>query len=137
MAKTTKRPGIITLLGVLGYISGTVKVLSGLVIVLDKNRLDAFAGQGFTDTTLLWGGIGTMLLGAFTLFLANSVLNGQKWAQIWYGLVFTLNLIVGLVTVFAQSGSHRWAGLASALIAFIALQLLFNERSQRYFDEEL
>ena len=136
MAKTAKRPGIITLLGILGYISGTVKVLAGLVIVLDKERVSAFADQGFTNTTLLWGGIATMLLGAFTLFLANSVLNGQKWAQIWYGLVFTLNMIVGLVTVFTQSGSNRWAGIVSAIVAFIALQLLFNERAQEYFDEQ-
>lgn len=135
MAKTAKRPGIITLLGVLGYIGGTFKVLYGLLIVIDKDRVSAFAGQDFTNTTLLWAGIVTMLLGAFTLFLANSILSGQKWAQIWYGLVFTLNLIVGLVTVFTQSSSARWSGLASAIVAFIVLQLLFSERAQAYFDE--
>lgn len=136
MAKGSTRPGIITLLGVLGYISGTVKVLTGLVIVLDKNRVEAFAGQDFTNTTLLWGGIITMLLGAFTLFLANSVLAGQKWSQVWYGIVFTLNMIIGFITVFTHNGAERWAGLVSAIIAFVVLQLLFNDRSQEYFDEK-
>jgi hypothetical protein len=76
-----------------------------------------------------------MLLGAFTLFLANSILTGAKWAQIWYGVVFTLNLVVGLVTVVTNSHGSRWAGLISAVIAFIVLQLLFSERAQAYFED--
>ena len=135
MAKTSKRPGIVSLLGILGYISGTVKVLSGFFLIIDPKRAELFADQGLTNTTILWSGIATLLLGAFTLFLANSIMSGQKWSQIWYGLVMTLNMIVGFVYVLAHNGPGRWAGLVSALIALVVLQLLFNDKSQEYFDQ--
>lgn len=136
MAKSVQRPGIVTLLGVLGYIAGALKVFAGLVIVFDKNRIEDFSAQGFTNTTVLWGGIVTILLGLFTLFLANSILSGQRWAQIWYGLVFTLNMILGFVTVFTHGGTGRWSGLVTALLSLVILSLLFNDRSQEYFDEQ-
>jgi hypothetical protein len=135
MAKTVKRPGVITFLGVLGYISGIFKVLFGLVIVLDTNRVEAFATEGLTNGVLLSAGVVMMLLGAFTLFLANSLLSGQKWAQVWYGIVFTLNLVVGIVSTFTHTGDARWSALASAIVAFIVLQLLFTDRVQEYFED--
>ena len=134
MAKSTKRPGIITFLGVLGFISGIFKLLLGLVIVLDTNRVEAFATEGATNGVLLGVGVGMMLLGAFTLFLANSLLSGQKWAQVWYGIVFTINLVVGIVTTFTHTGDARWSALASAIIAFIVLQMVFSDRAQEYFE---
>lgn len=134
MAKSTKRPGIITFLGVLGFISGIFKLLLGLVIVLDTNRVEAFATEGATNGVLLGVGVGMMLLGTFTLFLANSLLSGQKWAQVWYGIVFTINLVVGIVTTFTHTGDARWSALASAIIAFIVLQMVFSDRAQEYFE---
>lgn len=135
MVKSAKRPGIITFLGVLGYISGIFKVLLGLVIVLDKNRVEAFATQNMTNGVILSAGVVMLLLGALTIFIANSLLSGQKWAQVWYGIVFTLNLVVGIVTTFTHTGDARWSALASAVIAFIALQLIFSNRAQEYFED--
>jgi hypothetical protein len=135
MAKTANRPGIVTLIGVLGLISGVVKVVSGAAIALASNKDELFVDYDLTNTGVASVGVVMMLLGAFTLFLANSILTGAKWAQIWYGVVFTLNLVVGLVTVVTNSHGSRWAGLISAVIAFIVLQLLFSERAQAYFED--
>lgn len=134
MAKS-KRPGIITFLGVLGYISGIMKLLLGLVIVLDKERVEAFSTEGLSDGVLLSAGVGMMLIGAVTIFIANSLLSGQKWSQVWYGVIFAINLVVGIVTTFTHTGDARWSALGSAIIAFIALQLLFSERAQQYFED--
>ena len=136
MAKTAKRPGIITLIGVLGMISGVVKVLSGAAIALSSKKAELFSNQSLSSNEVIWVGVILMLLGAFTLFLANSILSGEKWAQVLYGVVFTLNLVAGLLSLIANTGSSRWSGLVSAVFAFVVLQLLFSERSQAYFEDE-
>jgi hypothetical protein len=131
----TRRPGIVTILGVLGIISGIFQVLGGMFIVFDDNRLNDFAETGLTDTGLIWFGVFTMLIGAFVLFLASSILSGQKWARVWYAVVGTLNIVSGFWLTITHNGEARWTGLASAIIWIIVLQLLFNEKSDKFFED--
>ncbi len=136
MAKSAKRPGIVTILGVLGIISGVLKVLTGAAVALSSKKEELFTSVDLSNNQVIWVGVILMLLGAFTLFLANSILSGEKWAQVLYGIVFTINLVAGLLTLIANTGSSRWSGLVSAVFAFVVLQLLFSERAQAYFEDE-
>ena len=134
MAKN-KRPGIVTVLGVLGLISGAVQVLGGMFIALDGNRANDFSQTGLNETGLIWYGVFTIALGAFILFLASSILSGQRWARVWYAVIGTINIVAGTWLVITHSGEARWTGLFSAILWVIILQLLFNEKSDSYFED--
>ncbi len=136
MAKTVKRPGFVTFLGILGFVSGTLKVLFGVVVLLDTNRMEFFKDANITNSAVVAAAVVAIIAGLLTLFVANAILSGQKWAQLWYGLLMTFSLVANLVSTFVHSGSARWGYLGTALIAFIALQVLFSERSQAYFEED-
>ncbi len=135
MAKRNKRPVIATALGVLGMIAGSFQVLTGMFIVFDANRLEDFGEIGLDDTGLIWLGVVMMGLGAFSLFLASSILSGQQWARIWYTVVGALNIVVGLWNVISHSGEARWSALAMTVLWVITLQLLYNDKADAFFED--
>jgi len=129
------RPGIVSVLGILGLISGVMQILGGMFIALDGDRVNDFSQTGLNDTGLIWYGVFTMALGAFVLFLASSILSGQRWTRVWYAVVGSINIVVGIWLVLTHSGEARWTGLFTAIIWVIILQLLFNDKSDKYFDD--
>ena len=129
------RPGIVSVLGILGLISGAMQILGGMFIALDGDRVNDFSQTGLNDTGLIWYGVFTMALGAFVLFLASSILSGQRWTRVWYAVVGSINIVVGAWLVLTHSGEARWTGLFTAIIWVIILQLLFNDKSDKYFDD--
>lgn len=136
MAKSAKRPAIITLLGILGIISGTLESITGLILIFAKETAEIYKDEAFTPTTVKWAGAIILAFGLIKIYIANSVLSGQKWAQIWYGILATLSLVSGIWSIIAHDGVSRWTGLFAAVVAFIVLQLLFSEKSQAYFESE-
>lgn len=130
-----KRPAIVSVLGILGIISGAMSVLGGMFIAFDGDRVNDFSQIGLNDTGLIWYGVITSLLGLFVLFLASSILSGQRWARVWYAVMGSLNIVGGVWLVITHSGEARWTGLISAILWVIILQLLFNEKSNKYFED--
>lgn len=116
-------------------VSGFFQFLSGMFIVLDKNRLSDLPDVALSDTGLIWFGVDMMLLGAFSIFLASSILSAQKWARVWYAVIGTLNIVTGFWLVITHGGEARWTGLATAIFWVVILQLLFNDKSDKYFED--
>ena len=87
-------------------------------------------------TVIMWTGIVIALFGAFTVFIASSVLSGAKWAQVWYGVVAALGVVDGLWSIVANHSVSVWAGLVAVVLNFIILQLLFSDRAQAYFESK-
>jgi hypothetical protein len=136
MAKSVNRPGIITLLGILGIISGISKMFAGLLIALESNKTELMETLNLSHNGVIWTGVIIIALGALTTYIAVSVLSGEKWAQVWYGVVAAFGLVYGIWSIFADNDVSAWSGAISAVINFVILQLLFNDRAQAYFEEK-
>lgn len=129
------RPAIVTTLGVLGLISGAIQVLGGMFIAFDNNRATDFPSLGLSSEPLIWYGGITILVGAFALYLASSLLDGKKWVRVWYSIVGTLNIAAGIWLTLVETGSSRWTGLFSAAIWIIVVSLLYSQKANEFFDE--
>jgi hypothetical protein len=135
MSTNAKRPAVVSVMGILGIISGLFQVLGGLFIVFDGNRLQDFPNTGLTDTGLIWlGGFG-IAVGAFAIFLASSLLSGQKWTRVWYAVIGSLNIVSGFWLAITHGDNARWTGLAAAILWIIILMLLFNDKSDKFFED--
>ena len=106
-----------------------------MFITFDANRVNDFPDTGLTNTGLIWMGVFTIAIGAFILYLASSILSGQRWARVWYSVVGTINIVMGFWLAVTHSGDARWTGLASAIMWVVILQLLFNNKSDEYFED--
>lgn len=132
---TVRRPAIVTILGTLGLISGILKTFVGLVFAFSSEAVKV--GDSMVEhNVIMWTGIVIALFGALTIYIASSVLSGQKWAQVWYGVIAALGVVDGLWSIVADHSVSVWAGLVAVVLNFIILQLLFSERAQAYFESK-
>ncbi|MFS0734673.1 hypothetical protein ABC304_04500 [Microbacterium sp. 1P10UB] len=119
------RPGGVTLVAILAWISGALNVIGGAVLLLTA---PASAAPG----AAVLGGIIGVVLGLATIFVAVGLWRGSNLARTIATVVFTLNLINGIVTIFTTAG-NAWSGVVSALFALIGIVLLWTKAASAFF----
>lgn len=129
-----KRPTIATALGALGIFGSGMSLLTGMVILLDNNRVQDFASVGLGDSELKFVAGVIIAVAAFGLYLAVSILNGQKWARVWYTIIGALNITSAAWMVISHTGDARWSALTSGILWVITLQLLYNNKADSFFE---
>jgi uncharacterized membrane protein (DUF2068 family) len=91
------------LTGVLGFTGGTLGVLTG------------YTNEG---ATLVWLSLGTLIVGAITLYMAYGLFAGKAWAWM-IGIIFlVIGLGVDLLAWFTGS-TLNWIGVILSVIVLI------------------
>ncbi|MDN3494370.1 hypothetical protein QL996_00345 [Planococcus sp. APC 4015] len=127
------RPGGVTLVAVLAWISGALNVLGGILLLIGVG-----AGGTSVDGVALGGGVGataawiSIIIGVLTIAVGVGLLRGSNVARILAAIVFVLNVIATVYTVIA-SGFSNWSGILSGILALIALILLFSPKANAFF----
>ena len=101
-AAATRRPGGVTVVVVLTYISGVLSVIAGVVAVVV-----GIGSSVATESRLLVGaGIATIIIGVITLILAGGLRAGRNVARIVVSIVMVLQLISAVLTDPAGTASR-------------------------------
>ena len=119
---TGTRPGGVTVVAVLAWISGAVNIIAGGLLI--------FAAIMAPDA--LWYGLVQLLLGIVTIVLSVGLLRGRPNARIVMTVVFVLNLISALFVIFFQQ-AQVWSGVVSGVAVVIGLVLLWTRRANEFF----
>ena len=126
-----QRPGGVTLVVGLVYLSALLDIVAGVWIILMRDDL---ARQAATTTggLVVVGGI-EILVGIFIGLLAAALGRGSRGARMIVTFVMVLRLGLGLFAVFGLTDFSRWVGVAQALVAVLVLFLLWNRRASEFF----
>lgn len=116
------RPGGVTIVAVLAWISGAVNIIAGALLL--------FASIMAPDA--LWYGLVQLLLGIITIIVSIGLLRGRPGARIVITVVFVLNLISAVFVIFFQQ-AQIWSGIVSGILVLIALVLLWTRRANDFF----
>ena len=116
------RPGGVTLVAVLAWISGAVNIIAGGLLI--------FAAIMAPDA--LWFGLVQLILGIITIVVSIGLLRGSSGARLVLTIVFVLNLISALVVIFFQQ-AQVWSGIVSGVVVLIGLVLLWTPRANEFF----
>jgi hypothetical protein len=128
------RPGGITLIVVLAWISGLLNVLGGIFIIIDRHDHRLINESGASADELIWAGIFTIIVGVIVIGLASALGRGSRGARLVFGIFAVLNLAGGLVAAFSYVGEQRTTGIVAAVIWAFVLYLLYgSERDREYF----
>lgn len=117
------RPGGVTLVSILAWISGVLQLIGGIVLLF------APAGENNAVTIAAWIGI---VLGILTIAVGVGLWRGSPVARVLATIVFVLNLISAVVAMFTASGS-LWAALVNGLLALIGIILLWTRAASDFF----
>ena len=133
-AAGVRRPFGITLLVVLGVISGCLTALMGLFVMLDRNDPDLVLYSLNTPDQLMWAGLIAITVGVIKVLLALALGGGSEIVRVLFTIIVALNLGAGVWAVLATRGEQQLSGAFSAVIAGVVLYLLLNQRADAYFE---
>jgi nitrate reductase gamma subunit len=119
---TGTRPGGVTVVAVLAWISGAVNIIAGILLLI----------ASIMAPDALWYGLIQLLLGMVTIVLSVGLLRGRPNARIVVTVVFVLNLISALFVIFFQQ-AQVWSGVVSGVAVVIGLVLLWTRRANEFF----
>jgi hypothetical protein len=111
------RPGGVTLVAVLTWISGAINLIAG-VFGLFPGGID------------FWYAVGLIILGLVIAAVASGLLRGSRLSRTLVTIVQVISLISG---VFAIVNGPLWSGLFTVLIAIIVLVILWSRRANEFF----
>ncbi|MFD4422877.1 hypothetical protein ACFWN7_15430 [Agromyces sp. NPDC058484] len=116
------RPGGVTLVAVLAWISGAIQIISGIVVLLG-------AGSVAVAATAAWVAI---IIGIITILVSLGLFRGSNAARIIVTIVFVLNLAAAIYTAIAAP-NQLWSAIISGVLAVIGLILLYTARANEFF----
>ena len=90
------RPGGVTLVAVLAWISGALQILTGILIL--------FGGQG-GGAAVAWVAI---IIGIITIIVSLGLFRANNAARIIVAIVFALNLISAIITIDGDQPVLAW-----------------------------
>ena len=116
------RPGGVTLVAVLAWISGAVNIIAGILLLIAAIMAPA----------ALWFGLVQLALGIITIVVSVGLLRGNSTARLVVTIVFVLDLLSALFVIFFQQ-AQVWSGVVSGVVVVIGLVLLWTRRAGDFF----
>ncbi|MFF2372170.1 hypothetical protein [Agromyces sp. NPDC058110] len=112
-----ERPGGVTLVAVLAWISGALQIITGVIQILP-------GGQNFGAG--VWG----IILGIVTIIVSLGLFRGSNAARIIVTIIFVINIATA---IWLMTLGAFWSGLFAALFPLIGLILLWTKRANAFF----
>ena len=116
------RPGGVTLVAVLAWISGAVNIIAGILMLI----------AAIMAPDALWFGLVQLALGIITIIVSLGLLRGRSAARLVVTVVFVLDLISAVVVIFFQQ-AQAWSGIVSGVLVLIGLVLLWTRPANEFF----
>ena len=116
------RPGGVTLVSVLAWISGLLQLITGILAL--------FVAPGSVVSIAAWIAI---VLGIITILVGAGLWRGSPTARVIATIVFVLNLVNAVVSLFSVQANSAWSPIVSGLLAVIGIILLWTKAASEFF----
>lgn len=130
-----KRPGVVTLIGVIMLLQATFTLVGGVVLLALNTQERILAETGLSSSQLVTSGVVSLVVGAVVGLVSLLLLAGSRVARGLVAAVQVLNVAFAAWVMFAHhTGAYLYQGLLTVGIALFVLWALFNERADEYFE---
>ncbi|WP_375386019.1 hypothetical protein [uncultured Microbacterium sp.] len=116
------RPGGVTVVSILAWISGLLQLIAGILALFVVPISSAI-------TVAAWISIA---LGVITILVGAGLWRGSPAARLIATIVFVLNLVNAVFTLFATP-ANAWSAIVSGLFALIGIILLWTKAASAFF----
>ncbi|MBF4571176.1 hypothetical protein ITJ64_01450 [Herbiconiux sp. VKM Ac-1786] len=125
-----KRPGGVTLVAVIVWISGALQLIGGVIGLITASTTAQVNGVSAGSFTT--GAIVSIVLGIITIVVGAALLRGSQLARVLTTIVLALNLASAVYTLVAVP-STLWQGVINAALALLGIILLYTRSANAYF----
>lgn len=126
-----RRPGGVTLVAVLTWISGALDIIGGVLLLFlqnDPQTLASFGGGAQLITTA----IVSIVIGVIVVAVANGLLHGNSGSRLVITVIEVFSIATGIFTAFVAPVLF-WSELVSILVAVVVLMLLWSRSASAFF----
>jgi hypothetical protein len=127
-----KRPGGVTLVAVIVWISGALQVIGGVIGLITASTTAEVNGVPASAGTLTATAVVAIVLGVITIVVGAALLRGSQIARVLTTIVLALNLASAVYLLLAVPTSV-WQGLLNGLLALLGIILLYTRSANAYF----
>ncbi|MGZ8804436.1 MAG: hypothetical protein ACXWZG_03950 [Microbacterium sp.] len=111
-----ERPGGVTLVAVIAWISGAVQIIGAVLSIIGGRGVDAWIA---------------LALGILTIAVSLGLFRGNNIARIIMAVLFVLNLVFAVWALVV--GVNLWGAIITGLLAIVGLAILFSSRANAFF----
>lgn len=126
-----RRPGGVTLVAVLTWISGALDIIGGVLLLFlqnDPQTVVSFGGSAQLITTA----IVSIVIGVIVVAVANGLLHGNSGSRLVITVIEVFSIATGIFTAFVAPALF-WSELVSILIAVVVILLLWSRPANAFF----
>ncbi|MFB2597063.1 hypothetical protein ACEXQE_04645 [Herbiconiux sp. P17] len=127
-----RRPGGVTLVAVIVWISGALQVIGGVIGLITASTTAEVNGVPGSAGTLTATAIVAIVLGVITIVVGAALLRGSQIARVLTTIVLALNLASAIYLLVAVPTS-LWQGIINGLLALLGIILLYTRTANAYF----
>ncbi|QJU52663.1 hypothetical protein SCB71_04765 [Herbiconiux sp. KACC 21604] len=127
-----KRPGGVTLVAVIVWISGALQVIGGVIGLITASTTAEANGAPDSAGTLTATAVVSIVLGIITVVVGAALLRGSQIARVLTTIVLALNLLGGIYFIVAVPSSLL-QGILNSVLAVIGLVLLYTRSANAFF----
>jgi hypothetical protein len=135
----TRRPGVVTFVGVVLYIKAALAAIVGIALLVEKNNSALLDATGRDGDYIVSTAIGELILAVLLLAAAWYLMSGAKGARLAVAIVVGLRMVVAvwwMITHFG--GALNWHAIITVGIGIFVLWALYgNQESDAYFEGHL
>ena len=128
-----RRPAGVTLLVVLIVIGGILQIVAGIILILGHKNATVLRESHRSSDFLFALGIVGAVLGIIYLLVSRGLATGNGFARFIVGLISLISLAGGVWAAVTQHGNVRGQGIASTIVGFIVLALLYSPKANAFF----
>ncbi|PPL19893.1 hypothetical protein [Microterricola pindariensis] len=126
-----RRPGGVTLVAVLAWISGALDIAGGVFLLFMQNDPAVVSSFGGTSGLITSAVVG-ILLGVIVVAVANGLLRGRNSSRLIITVVEVLSITTGIFLAIAAP-TLLSSELVGVLFSVIVLVLLWSRSANAYF----
>lgn len=130
-ASVNQRPGGVTLVAVLVWISGALDIIGGVLLLFMQNDVELQNSFGGT-AGLITAAVGGMLLGLIVIVVARGLLRGRNGARLVITVVEVFSIVAGIFLAIAAP-TLLSSELVGVVLSVIVLGLLWSRSASAYF----
>jgi hypothetical protein len=125
------RPGGVTLVAVLTWISGAINLVTGVLLLFQLGNADLVARFGGSAVVIALA-VAVMILGIVVLIVAGGLFRGSNGARV-VSTLFQVLSIVAAIYVSIQAPTFLWSSIVSIVVSIAVIALLFSGRANTFF----
>jgi hypothetical protein len=125
------RPGGVTLVAALTWVSGAINLITGVLLLFQLGNADLVARFGGSAVVIALA-VAVMILGIVVLIVAGGLFRGSNGARVVSALFQVLS-IVAAIFVSIQAPTFLWSSVVSIVVSIAVIALLFSGRANTFF----